>query len=74
MRGAEAARSAGPLGVLAVGFALVFGILLLLPIVPLVMACGWIYGMAGAALSLPAATAAGSIAFLVGRAVGRSRL
>lgn len=73
-KGAEAARSAGPSGVVVVGVALVAGMLLLLPMVPLVMACGWIYGMAGAALSLPAATLAGSIAFLIGRAVGRTRL
>jgi uncharacterized membrane protein YdjX (TVP38/TMEM64 family) len=52
----------------------VAGTLLLLPMIPLVMACGWIYGMAGAALSLPASTVSAAIAFLIGRALGHTRL
>ncbi len=73
-RGAELARTAGPLGVLAVALAVIGGTLALLPMVPLVMACGWIYGMPGAALSLPAATASAAIAFAIGRALGHKRL
>ena len=70
--GAQAARQAGPLGALAVFGALIGGLLLLLPMVPLVMAAGWIYGMAGAALSLPAATVAAVIAFAIGRGLGHT--
>ena len=73
-RGAEAARSAGPLGAVAVGLAVLAGTLLLFPMVPLVMACGWIYGMPGAILSIPAATLSAAVAFEVGRALGRTRL
>jgi uncharacterized membrane protein YdjX (TVP38/TMEM64 family) len=72
-RGAEAARSAGPLGAVAVFAALVGATLLLVPMIPLVMACGWIYGMAGALLSLPAVVASAAIGFGVGRALGRRR-
>ena len=73
-RGADAARSAGLLGAVAVGFAVFVGTLLLLPIVPLVVACGWIYGMPGAALSLPAVTLSAVVAFEMGRRFGRTRL
>lgn len=73
-RGAELARAAGPAGVAAVFGGVVVLTLLLLPMVPLVMACGWIYGMAGAAVSLPAATVSAALAFLIGRALGHTRL
>jgi len=73
-RWAELARAAGPAGVAAV-FGAVLGLTLLaLPMVPLVVACGWIYGMPGALVSLPAVTLSGCISFLIGRALGRRHM
>ena len=46
--------------------------LLLLPIIPLVVACGWLYGIWGSALSLAAAVASASTAFAAARGLGRS--
>ena len=45
--------------------------LLLLPIIPLIIACGWLYGVWGSALSLAAAVASASTAFAIARASGR---
>jgi uncharacterized membrane protein YdjX (TVP38/TMEM64 family) len=44
--------------------------LLLLPIIPLIVACGWLYGPWGAALSLAAAVASAATSFAVARALG----
>ncbi len=45
--------------------------LLLVPIIPLIVAAGWLYGPAAAVLSLTAATASAATAFTVARAMGR---
>ncbi|MFL5398442.1 MAG: hypothetical protein ACJ79P_11140, partial [Myxococcales bacterium] len=46
--------------------------LLLVPTVPLILASGWLFGVAGAAVALPAAVAAAATAFSLARALGRS--
>ena len=44
--------------------------LLLLPLIPLIIACGWLYGIAGAAIALGAAVASAATAFSISRALG----
>jgi uncharacterized membrane protein YdjX (TVP38/TMEM64 family) len=68
-RGAEQARAAGPLGVVAVALAYVAGALLLLPMVPLALAVGFIYGMPGALITVPMTALSAAIPFLAGRAL-----
>jgi uncharacterized membrane protein YdjX (TVP38/TMEM64 family) len=46
--------------------------LLLLPIVPLIVACGWLYGPPGALISLAAAVASAATSFSAARALGGS--
>ncbi len=68
----EAARGAGPAGVLLHLAAYVVAALLGLPVSPITVAAGAAYGpLAGAALAVPAATLGGCSAFLVGRLVAR---
>lgn len=44
--------------------------LLLVPLVPLIVACGWLYGPPGGLISLAAAVASATTAFAVARALG----
>jgi uncharacterized membrane protein YdjX (TVP38/TMEM64 family) len=46
--------------------------LFFLPIIPLIVACGWLYGVWGGLLSLMAAVASASTSFGVARALGRN--
>jgi len=46
--------------------------LLLVPTVPLIIASGWLFGVLGAAIALPAAVCAAASAFALARALGRS--
>lgn len=70
--GAKAVHGQGLWGALAT-FAAVYALtLLLFPIIPLIVACGWLYGVAGALLSLPAAVASAATSFTVARALGKS--
>jgi uncharacterized membrane protein YdjX (TVP38/TMEM64 family) len=46
--------------------------LVLLPIIPFIVACGWLYGLWGSAISLAASVASASTAFAVARALGGS--
>jgi len=46
--------------------------LLLVPIIPLIVACGWLHGPWGFVLSLSAAVASAATSFSIARAVGRS--
>jgi uncharacterized membrane protein YdjX (TVP38/TMEM64 family) len=71
---AERARGAGPSGVLAVFAAFVGLTFLVVPLVPMTMACGFIYGMPGAAVAVSAMTTSAALAFLGGRAIGGERL
>jgi len=45
--------------------------LLLFPIIPLIVACGWLYGPWGGAVSLAAAVASAATAFSIARILGR---
>jgi uncharacterized membrane protein YdjX (TVP38/TMEM64 family) len=68
----DAARGAGPAGVLLHAALYVLAALLGLPVSPLTVAAGAAYGpLLGAALGAPAATAGACCAFLVGRPVAR---
>jgi uncharacterized membrane protein YdjX (TVP38/TMEM64 family) len=46
--------------------------LFFLPIIPLIVACGWLYGVWGGLLSLMAAVASASTSFSIARSLGRS--
>jgi uncharacterized membrane protein YdjX (TVP38/TMEM64 family) len=68
----EAARGAGPVGVLVHAAAYVVAALLGIPISPLTIAAGAAYGaVQGTALGAVAATAGACCAFLVGRLIAR---
>jgi uncharacterized membrane protein YdjX (TVP38/TMEM64 family) len=68
----QAARGAGPAGVLVHAVAYVVAALLGIPVSPLTVAAGAAYGpLPGAALGAGAATAGACCAFLVGRLVAR---
>ncbi|MCA1827905.1 MAG: TVP38/TMEM64 family protein [Myxococcales bacterium] len=65
--GAKLVHGAGIPGAIATAFAIYLLTLLLLPIIPLIVACGWLYGMWGAAISIAAAVASAATAFSVAR-------
>src|SRR5258706_7253440 len=67
--GAKLAHSAGLAGALYTALGIYLLTLLLLPIVPLIVACGWLYGLPGAALSLAAAVASAATSFSIARAL-----
>jgi uncharacterized membrane protein YdjX (TVP38/TMEM64 family) len=69
--GAREAHRAGIWGAIA-WCGIVYALMLLLvPTVPLIIASGWLFGVLGAAVALPAAVAAAT-AFSLARALGRS--
>ncbi len=67
--GAKRAHAAGLPGALYTALGIYLLTLLLLPIVPLIVACGWLYGLPGAALSLAAAVASAATSFSIARAL-----
>ena len=70
--GAKVVHGAGWPGALLTALSMYLLTLLLLPIIPLIVACGWLYGVPGAALSLLAAVASAATSFSIARAlVGR---
>src|SRR3954463_14673092 len=70
VEGAKIVHAMGWLGGVAT-LAAIYGLsLLLLPIIPLIIACGWLYGPWGSLISLSAAVASAATAFSVARAVG----
>lgn len=69
---ARALHGLGPEGMLLTSLGIYALSLLLLPIIPLIIACGWLYGPWGALLSLPAAVASAATAFSLARALGGS--
>src|SRR2546427_9413348 len=71
VEGAKALHDLGWPGGLATFAAIYLLSLLLVPIIPLVVACGWLYGPWGFLISLGAAVASAATAFSVARAVGR---
>src|SRR5437868_723277 len=73
VEGAKIVHGAGPIGAFYTAAGIYLLTLLLLPIIPLIVACGWLYGIPGALLSLAAAMASAATAFSVARALaGRS--
>ena len=71
VEGAKVVHGVGWPGALATVVAIYLLTLLLFPIIPLIVAAGWLYGPWAAALSLTAAVASAATAFAVARAVGR---
>ena len=69
--GAALARDAGLAGALGGMAAIYVGTVLLLPVVPLVMLAGWVWGFWGGLVALPAALAATVTVFLLARALGQ---
>lgn len=70
VEGARWAHGAGTPGAIAVACGVYLMTLLLLPIVPLNVAVGWLYGPWGALLALPAAVLSAVTAFSAARALG----
>ena len=64
-------QGAGIRGALVWCAAIYVGTLLLAPIIPLVLASGWLFGLWGLPLGLAAAVASAATSFTVARAVGR---
>jgi len=69
--GAKALHEMGWPGALYTAAAVYLLTLFLFPIIPLIIACGWLHGLWGAPLSLAAAVASASTAFQVARILGR---
>jgi uncharacterized membrane protein YdjX (TVP38/TMEM64 family) len=67
--GAKLVHGAGLPGALATALAIYLLSLLLVPIIPLIVACGWLYGVPGAAFSLVAAVASAATSFSLARAL-----
>src|SRR5437763_9584834 len=65
VHGAKVVHALGWPGALATLAAIYLLTLLLLPIIPLIVACGWLYGPAGSILSLTAAVASAATSFSV---------
>jgi len=72
VQGARFVHGLGWPGVLLTFFAISALTLLLLPIIPLIVACGWLHGPWGAVISLAAAVASAATSFSVARATGRA--
>src|SRR4051812_36730759 len=69
IEGAKRAHDAGLAGALYTALGIYLLSLLLVPIVPMIVACGWLYGLPGAALALAAAVASAATAFSIARAL-----
>jgi len=67
VQGAKLIHGAGLPGALASCAAIYLLTLFLLPIIPLIVACGWLYGLWGALISLGAAVASAATAFSLAR-------
>ena len=67
LQGAKLVQGAGLPGALFTCAGIYLLTLLLFPIIPLIVACGWLYGPWGAVLSLGAAVASAATAFSVAR-------
>jgi uncharacterized membrane protein YdjX (TVP38/TMEM64 family) len=66
---AKLVHGAGAPGALLTALGMYLLSLLLVPIIPLVVACGWLYGMWGAVISLAAAVGSATTAFSIARAL-----
>ena len=67
--GAKLVHGAGVAGALLTALGIYLLTLLMLPIIPLIVACGWLYGVPGSLLSLGAAVASAATAFSIARAL-----
>ncbi len=67
--GAKLVHGSGLSGVLFTALAIYLLTLLLLPIIPLIVACGWLFGLWGSVVSLTAAVASAATAFSIARAL-----
>ncbi|HEY5675942.1 MAG TPA: VTT domain-containing protein [Myxococcales bacterium] len=70
IEGAKVVHGLGWPGALATCAAVYVLTLLLLPVIPLIVACGWLYGPWGGAISLAAAVASAATSFSIARALG----
>jgi uncharacterized membrane protein YdjX (TVP38/TMEM64 family) len=70
--GARLVHALGWPGVLATFASIYLLTLLLFPVIPLIVACGWLYGLWGAIISLAAAVASAATSFSIARALGRA--
>jgi len=70
--GAKLVHALGWPSVLATFAAMYLLTLLLLPIIPLIVACGWLYGVWGSVISLAAAAASAATSFQIARRLGGS--
>ena len=68
--GAKLVHGLGWPGALLTALAIYAATLFLFPIIPMIIACGWLYGLWGAALSLCAAVASAATVFSLARAMG----
>jgi uncharacterized membrane protein YdjX (TVP38/TMEM64 family) len=71
VRGAKALHGEGLRGAFLTGGSMLVLTLLLAPIVPLIVATGWLYGIWGVLISLPAAVTSAATAFCIARKLGR---
>jgi uncharacterized membrane protein YdjX (TVP38/TMEM64 family) len=71
-RGASEVHGRGPAGLALTAVATYLLSLALFPIIPLIVACGWLYGVWGGLLSLAAAVASAATAFSAARALGKN--
>src|SRR5882724_9467974 len=71
VEGARQIHALGWPGLIATAVAIWLLTLLLVPIIPLIVACGWLFGPWGFLISLPAAVASAATSFTVARALGR---
>lgn len=69
VEGAKLVHGSGLEGALLTALAIYLLTMLLLPIIPLIVACGWLFGVWGAVLSLGAAVASAATAFSIARAL-----
>src|SRR2546426_9619915 len=68
--GAKLVDALGWPGILATFASIHLLTLLLFPVIPLIVACGWLYGPWGAIISLAAVVASAATSFSIARAVG----
>src|SRR5437868_15354026 len=68
--GAKLVHALGWPGILATFASIHLLTLLLFPVIPLIVACGWLYGPGGAIISLAAVVASAATSFSIARAVG----
>ena len=68
--GAKLVHALGWPGILATFASIHLLTLLLFPVIPLIVACGWLYGAWGAIISLAAVVASAATSFSIARAVG----